>query len=131
VICTLTSSPTPILAGQWVADGVHVNLVGSSSRSCAETDDDLVTRARFFVDFKQAALNQAGELLGAIERGRVTAQHITAEIGEVIAGTRPGRTSPSDLTVFKSSGIAAEDIALAAHIHRKAEQLGLGRMVEL
>jgi len=131
VICTLTSSSTPVLAGQWVADGVHVNLVGSSSRSSAETDDELVARSRFFVDYKKSALNQAGELLGAIERGRVTERHIAAEIGEVIAGAHPGRTSHSDLTVFKSVGIAAEDIALAAHIHRKAERLGLGQMVEL
>jgi len=131
VICTLTRSPMPVLPGRLVADGVHVNLVGSSSRGFAETDDELVTRARFFVDFRTSALNQAGELLGAIERGRVTEQHIAAEIGEVIAGTHPGRGSPSDLTVFKSLGIAAEDIALAAHIHRKAERLGLGQMVEL
>ena len=131
VICTLTSSATPVLDGRRVANGVHVNLVGSSSRSSTETDDDLVTRSRFFVDFKKSALSQAGELLGAIERGRVTERHIAAEIGEVIAGTHPGRTSPSDLTVFKSVGVAAEDIALAAHINRKAEQLGLGQMVEL
>jgi ornithine cyclodeaminase/alanine dehydrogenase-like protein (mu-crystallin family) len=131
VICTLTSSQTPILTGHLVPDGVHVNMVGSSSRGFAETDDELVMRARFFVDLKTSALSQAGELLGAIERGRVTEQHIAAEIGEVIAGTRPGRASPSELTAFKSLGIAAEDIALAAHIHRKAERLGLGQMVEL
>jgi ornithine cyclodeaminase len=131
VICTVTSSPTPILPGRLVAAGVHVNLVGSSGRDTTETDDDLVTRSRFFVDYRPSARKQAGELLGAIERGLVSDDHVAGEIGEVIAGTRPGRTAITDLTVFKSLGIAAEDIALAAHVYRKAERLGLGQMVEL
>jgi ornithine cyclodeaminase len=114
-----------------VPDCTHVNLVGSSGRSTAEADDDLVARSRFFVDYRPSAQSQAGELLGAMERGRVAGDHIAAELGEVIEGTRPGRTASSELTVYKSLGIAAEDIALAAHVYRKAERLGLGQMVEL
>jgi ornithine cyclodeaminase len=131
VICTLTYSPTSILPGNLVQPGVHVNLVGSSGRGRSETDDNLVARSRFFVDYRPAARSQAGELLGAIERGIVSEDHIAGEIGEVIAGKCPGRTLVTDLTVFKSLGIAAEDIALAAHAYRKAERLGRGQMVEL
>jgi ornithine cyclodeaminase len=131
VICTLTSSPTPILPGLLVSPGAHVNLVGSSGRAAAETDDDLVERSRFYVDFRTAAMSQAGELLDAIARGRVSADHIVAEVGEVIEGLKPGRNDDNDITVFKSLGIAAEDIALAAHVYRKAEQKGIGQVFEL
>lgn len=131
VVCTLTASPTPILPGRLIRPGVHVNLVGASSRHVTETDDDMVERARFFVDFRASALAQAGELLGAIDRGRVSAEHIAAELGEVIAGSKPGRTSSEDITVFKSLGISAEDIALSALVLRKAERLGLGQQFEI
>ena len=131
LICTLTAALAPILPGRWVAPGAHVNLVGSSGRTTAEADDELVERSRFFVDFRKSAMAQAGELLNAIERGHVSSDHILAELGEVIDGRKPGRTAHNDVTVFKSLGIAAEDIALAAHVYRKAEAAGLGQVVEL
>jgi ornithine cyclodeaminase len=131
VVCTLTSSPNPILPGSLVSAGVHVNLVGSSGRTTSETDDDLVARSKFYVDYMPSALSQAGELLGAVERGCISTDHVAGEIGEVILGTRPGRATAADITVFKSVGIAAEDLALAAYVQRKAERLGLGQLVEL
>jgi ornithine cyclodeaminase len=93
--------------------------------------DELVERSKFYVDYMPAALSQAGELLGAVERGCIGTDHVAGEIGEVILGTRPGRATPAEITVFKSVGIAAEDLALAAYVQRKAEQLGLGQLVEL
>jgi ornithine cyclodeaminase len=131
VICTLTGSPSPILPGYLVSPGTHVNLVGSSGRTAAETDDELVERSRFFVDYRKSAMAQAGELLNAIERGRISADHVAAELGEVIDGRKPGRTDRNDITVFKSLGIAAEDIALAAHVYRKAKEAGVGQTFEL
>jgi ornithine cyclodeaminase/alanine dehydrogenase-like protein (mu-crystallin family) len=131
VICTLTSSRTPILPGKIISPGAHVNLVGSSSRMSAETDDELVVRSRFFVDFRASAQAQAGELLNAIEHERVTPQHVVAELGEVLVGRKPGRTHHDEITVFKSLGIAAEDIALAAHVYAKAEAAGVGSIFEI
>lgn len=131
VICTLTSSATPILPGKLISPGAHVNLVGSSGRTSAETDDELVERSRFFVDFRPSALAQAGELLNAIERKRVTVEHVLGELGEVLVGRRPGRTHHDEITVFKSLGIAAEDIALAAHVYSKAEAAGAGSIFEI
>jgi len=131
VICTLTSSRTPILPGKLISPGTHVNLVGSSGRMAAETDDELVVRSRFFVDFRSSALSQAGELLNAIESKRVTAEHVFAELGEVLIGRKPGRTHHEELTVFKSLGIAAEDIALAAHVYSKAEAAGIGSSFDI
>jgi ornithine cyclodeaminase/alanine dehydrogenase-like protein (mu-crystallin family) len=131
VICTLTSSRTPVLPGRLVAPGTHVNLVGSSSRVAAETDDELVTRSRFFVDFRASAMAQAGELLNAIERKRVTADHVVAELGDIVDGRNPGRTDRDEITVFKSLGIAAEDISLAAHVYSKAEAASVGTPFEI
>jgi len=131
VICTLTSSRTPILAGNLISPGTHVNLVGSSSRVAAETDDELVVRSRFFVDFRASAMAQAGELLNAIERQRVTSEHVVGQLGDIVDGRIPGRTDRAQITVFKSLGIAAEDIALAAHVYSKAEASGIGPVFEI
>jgi ornithine cyclodeaminase/alanine dehydrogenase-like protein (mu-crystallin family) len=129
VVCTITGAPTPILFGRDVRPGMHINLVGASGPDCAEVDDDLVAAARYFVDYRFSAIHQAGELLGAIERGRVTADHIVAELGVVVEQRCAGRTAPSDLTVYKSLGIAAQDIALAAYVLEKAQGLQVGQMV--
>lgn len=131
VICTVTSSPTPVLPGALLQPGVHVNLVGSSSADAAEADDELVRRSRFFIDWRESALNQAGELLGAIQRGVVTAQHIQGELGAVIAGQVPGRRGDDDITVYKSLGIAAQDLMTARRVFDQAQAQGLGSVIHL
>jgi ornithine cyclodeaminase len=131
VICTTTSSRTPVLPGAMVPPGAHVNLVGSSTRDAAETDATLVQRSKFFVDLRASAMTQAAELLQAIELGVVTAGCIAAEIGEVLAGTRPGRTTADEITVYKSLGIAAQDLAVASHAFRLAEAQDLGTTIHL
>lgn len=130
VICTLTSSREPVLPGDLVPAGAHVNLVGSSVRDAAETDSTLVTRSTFIVDLRASAMAQAGELLRAIGSGLATEASIAAELGEVLSGAHPGRSSPTEITVYKSLGIAAQDLVLAGHAHRVAEASGLGTAVE-
>ncbi len=123
VICTVTAASTPILFGHMLKPGQHVNLVGASVATAQEADTEVVVRSRFFVDFRASAMAQAGEFLTAIKDGAVTADHIQSEIGEVIAGTNPGRVSSDEITVYKSLGVAAQDIAAAIQVLRvgKAE----------
>ena len=113
IVCTLTASPTPVLEGAWLAPGQHVNLVGSSLRSPREADDEVVARGWFIADQREHALDQAGELCHAIETGRVGADHLKGEIGEVLLGRVPGRTGDGQITIYKSLGHAAQDIAVA------------------
>jgi ornithine cyclodeaminase len=113
IICTLTSSPGPLLEGAWLEPGQHLNLVGSSLRSSREVDDEMVRRGIFIADSRSHALSQAGELLHAIEQRVVDQGHVKGEIGEVLAGKLPGRTSDDQITIYKSLGHAAQDIALA------------------
>jgi len=131
VICTLTSSATPVLPGALLQPGMHINLVGSSVPDAAEADDELVRRSRFFVDWRESALNQAGELLHAIRNSVVTAEHIQAELGAVIAGQAPGRVSVDDITVYKSLGIAAQDLMTARRVFDLAQAQDLGQVIHL
>lgn len=129
VICTVTAASEPVLFGRQLRPGTHLCLVGSSTADYREVDDECVTRGRFFVDFRGSALAQAGELLHAMSAGLVTEAHISAEIGEVLAGTHPGRTSEDEITIYKSLGIAAQDLAAASLVHRKALAEGRGTKI--
>jgi ornithine cyclodeaminase/alanine dehydrogenase-like protein (mu-crystallin family) len=129
IVCTTTSSREPILSGGWIGRGTHVNLVGASSATAREADDELVARSRFFVDYRVSALAQAGELLDAM--GSRAPAHIAGEIGEVLNGTVPGRVSGDQVTVYKSLGIAAQDLAVAKAVFDKAIAAGLGTRVQL
>lgn len=129
IVCTTTSSDEPVLRGEWLAAGVHVNLVGASVATAREADDEVVRRARFFVDFRASALAQAGELRHAMEVGLVDEGHILGEIGQVLNGTVPGRTAADQITVYKSLGIAAQDLATAHAICARATQESLGSRV--
>ena len=110
IVCTTTSSAEPILMGEWLPDGVHVNIVGSSRAGPIEVDDDVVARSRFFVDGRVNVLSQGAEFLSARAAGRVDDTHIVGEIGEVLAGLVPGRRSPSEITAYKSLGSVAQDL---------------------
>jgi ornithine cyclodeaminase len=111
IICTLTSAPEPILEGAWVAPGAHVNLVGSSYAGPVEVDDDLVVRSRFVADSREGVLAQGAEFLRAKASGLIGDDHIAAEIGEVLAGLKPGRQSPDQITAYKSLGHIVQDLA--------------------
>ena len=131
VICTVTGAPTAILLGRDVRKGTHLCLVGASIPSSREVDDDLVAGSRFFVDYRGSALAQAGELLDAIKAGRVTESHILGEIGDVLSGAVPGRLADDDVTVYKSLGVAAQDLVSALVVYRHALERGLGTAAEL
>jgi alanine dehydrogenase len=131
LICTVTGAPEPILRGDWIAPGAHLNLVGASRIGAAEVDTAAVAKARFFVDFRGSAEHEAGELRQAIDAGDVTADHVLGEIGEVANGSVAGRTGATDITAFKSLGVAAEDLASAHYLLQRAEAEGVGPLVEL
>jgi ornithine cyclodeaminase/alanine dehydrogenase-like protein (mu-crystallin family) len=126
VVCTCTSAREPILRREWLAPGAHVNAVGSSVPSARELDADTVAGATLVVDRRESALNEAGDLLLA----GFGAERIAAELGEVLVGSHPGRTSPSELTVFKSLGLGVEDLAAAELVVRKARKQGVGTEVD-
>jgi alanine dehydrogenase len=130
IVCTLTSSREPVVLGEWLAPGAHVNAAGSSVASARELDAAAVSRSRLFVDRREAALAEAGDFLLARSEGAVTDAHIVAELGEVVIGSAPGRTNPSEITLFKSVGLAIEDVAAAQHIYGKARGSGFGTFLE-
>ncbi|KQN39879.1 ornithine cyclodeaminase [Sphingomonas sp. Leaf407] len=118
VICTLTAAAEPVVRGEWVRPGTHVNLVGSSGPGPVEVDSALVMRSRYIADSTASARDAAAEFLVARDAGLVTDDHIVAEIGEVLLGRTPGRTGPTDITLYKSLGHAVQDLAAAAHLYR-------------
>lgn len=129
VVCTVTSAREPVLRGASLASGTHVNLVGASQLTAREADDEVVTRSRFFTDSKVSARAEAGELRHALDAGLVTEAHLLGEIGEVLNGTLPGRTATHDITVYKSLGIAAQDLAAAHVVYERATRDGIGTRV--
>jgi ornithine cyclodeaminase len=131
IICTVTGAPEPILKGDWLSPGSHINAVGSSVASTRELDSDAVAKASLFVDSRESALNEAGDLLIPIQEGRVTQAHIQAELGEVLIGRHPGRTSPTEITLFKSLGLGIEDVAAARYVVEQARRAGAGTEVPL
>lgn len=130
VVCTTTSSREPIVSRDLLAAGVHVNAVGSSIPSARELDAATVAAASLFVDRRESTLNEAGDYLFAVREAGIGPEHIRAELGELLEGTHPGRTSDGELTVFKSLGIAVEDLAAAELVVARARERGVGTEVE-
>ncbi|MFL2770548.1 MAG: ornithine cyclodeaminase family protein [Rhodospirillaceae bacterium] len=126
ILCTVTSSTKPILKGAWLQPGLHVNLVGAAVRASSEADTDVVRRSRFYVDYLPSALAQAGELLNAIESNLVAQDHIVGEIGAVISGVVPGRQSDGEITVYKSLGVSAQDLAAGLAAVTNAREMNIG-----
>jgi len=120
IICTVTSARTPVLLGDWVRPGTHVNVVGSSHAGPVEIDHALVLASRYIVDSRRSALAAAAEFLLAKEAGLVGDGHIAAEIGEVLLGRIPGRRSPEEITVYKSLGHIVQDLAAVSYLHARA-----------
>lgn len=131
LVALATSSAEPVVLDDWIEPGAHVSAVGACRPSQREMDGALVARGRVFVDSRVAALAEAGDLLIPMAEGRLTADHIAGELGEVVAGRVKGRTSPDEITIFKSLGLAVEDVAAAAFAYRRACERGLGRGVAI
>jgi ornithine cyclodeaminase/alanine dehydrogenase-like protein (mu-crystallin family) len=130
IVCTTTKAREPILQGDWLTPGVHINIVGSSIAAAAEIDTAAVVKARFFVDRRESTINEGGEYLRALKAGAITAEHILGEIGEVANGSKVGRRSPLDVTIYKSLGIAPQDLASAHHVLEKARAAGVGQIID-
>ena len=121
IVCTVTSAAEPILKGEWVRPGTHLNLVGSSHAGPDEVDSDLVVRSRFIVDSREGVLNQGAEFLRARAAGLIGDDHIVAEIGQVLAGEIEGRRSAEEITVYKSLGHVVQDLATAWFLYSQTE----------
>lgn len=120
IVCTVTAASEPVLLGEWLAAGTHVNLVGSSRAGPVEVDDDLVVRARIFADHRQGVLQQGAEILRAKAKGLIDDGHVLGEIGQVLDGSLPGRTSADEVTAYKSLGSIVQDLASAGALYRMA-----------
>lgn len=131
VVVVATSSVTPAITDAWVKWGAHVIAIGACRPSQREIDPGLVARARLVVDSRDAALQESGDIVQTIREGRMTVAHVQLELGEVIAGTKAGRQSEDGVTLFKSLGLAVEDLATAALAYRAASAAGRGVRVEL
>jgi ornithine cyclodeaminase len=127
VIALVTAARQPVIDRAWVRAGAHVCAVGACRPTERAMDSALVADARLFVDSRIGALAEAGDILMPIGEGRFDASHIAGELGEVALGTVPGRRSDAEITIFKSLGMAVEDIAAAHLAYRKAAERGLGR----
>ena len=130
LIITATTANQPILKREWISNGAHLNVVGSSIPTTREVDTSTVSAASLFVDRRESTLNEGGDYLFAMREGAIGPDHIRAEIGELLIGKHPGRTSPEEITLFKSLGLAIEDLASAAYLYRKATETQKGAWVE-
>jgi len=131
IICTTTSATEPILEGRWISAGAHVNAVGFAGPTGRELDAEAVAQARLFADRRESIQNEAGDFLLAKKEGAVGDDHVAGEIGEVLLGKIAGRTSPEEITIFESLGLAIEDLAAVNHVYRRAQETGRGSRLEL
>jgi ornithine cyclodeaminase len=131
LVCTVTASREPVLRGAWIPDGAHVNAVGAALPTARELDSEAVTRSRVFVDRRESALAEAGDILIPMSEGVINADHIRGDLGAVLMGAAEGRASPRDITLFKSLGLAIEDLAAARHIYENGVAMGTGVWVSL
>lgn len=129
LIVTATSAAEAFVRREWVAAGAHINAVGSCTPNARELDAATVAASRLFVDSVESTVNESGDFLRAVAEGVVSRSHIRAELGEVLDGTRPGRASPDEITLFKSLGLAVEDLAAAEYLYRKSRETGAGTWV--
>lgn len=131
LIVTATSSLEPVIDKDWISSGAHINAIGTHSPTSREIDSGTMGVARIFVDRRESALNESGDYLLAAKEGVITPESIIGEIGELLVGSKPGRTSPSDITLFKSLGLAIEDVACANYLYQKALSENVGTRVKL
>ncbi len=126
IIVTATSSREPVLEREWIAPGAHINAVGSSVKTSREIDTETMKAASLFVDRRESTLNESGDYL----MSGVGPEHIRAEIGEILIGQAKGRTSKEEITLFKSLGLAVEDLASAQFLFQEAQRRGRGTWVD-
>jgi ornithine cyclodeaminase len=130
LVVLATDSAEPVIERAWISAGAHVNAVGASLPNRREVDSDTMAVSRLFVDRRESTINEAGDYLIPLAEGRFGPDHIQGELGEVLIGTRPGRKSGDEITLFKSLGLAVEDLAAAAVVHERALASGVGTLVD-
>ncbi len=131
LIVTVTTAKEPILRADWLKPGVHINAIGSHRPDLREIDATTLARSKIVVDSREAIMAECGDILLAIKEKAITASSVHAEIGEVLAGKKPGRTSPDERTLYKAVGIAIQDVATASLIYHKALEQKVGTHVEI
>jgi len=131
IICTTTSSTQPVLSGDWVSAGAHINAAGAYGAAVRELDTIAVVRSRLFVDRRESTVNESGDFVIPYQEGVIGLDHILAEIGEILAGQAKGRSGENEITIFKSMGLAIEDLASAAFIYEHAVERKAGTWIEL
>uniref|UniRef100_A0A7C1JY26 Ornithine cyclodeaminase n=1 Tax=Caldilinea aerophila TaxID=133453 RepID=A0A7C1JY26_9CHLR len=131
IICTATNSPIPLFPGEWLRAGVHINAIGTYTKTTRELDSEAVRRSRVVVDRRQAAQVEAGDIVIPLQEGVIGPEHIIAELADIVTGAVAGRTSPEEITLFKSVGLALQDAMTAALVYRRAVEQGVGQSVEL
>jgi alanine dehydrogenase len=131
IVCTVTSSTEPVLRGEWLTPGTHVNAVGACTPNARELDSAAVVGSRLYVDRRESALKEPGDIVAPLHDGEIGPEHIVAEIGELLIGRGPGRRDDNEITLFKSLGLAIEDLAAASHVYEQAVRAGAGVNVEL
>ena len=130
LIVTATSSVEPVIKKDWISPGAHINGIGTHSPGSREIDSATMAAARIFVDRRESALNESGDYLLAAKEGVIGPDNIIGEIGELLIGKKSGRTSTTEITLFKSLGLAIEDVACAEYLYRKAQSQGSGIWVD-
>jgi len=130
IVVTVTNSSEPVVRRDWIATGTHINAVGACIPSAREIDSRTVAASKLFVDKRESILQESGDYLLALKDGAIGADHIKGEIGELLIGAKPGRESEEEITLFKSLGLAVEDLAAAEYVYRKAQEKNLGTEVE-
>jgi ornithine cyclodeaminase len=131
IVVLVTSAQEPVVHSEWIADGAHVCAVGACRPAQREMDAALVARADLYVDSREAALVEAGDIVLAVQEGATSASHIKAELGEVVGGSAEGRRSQHRVTIFKSLGLAVEDVAAAHLVYERARDRGVGKELAL
>ncbi len=129
IVCTVTAAPTPIVMGDWVKPGAHVNIVGSSIPTMREVDDRMVERGAIWVDYLPSTLAQAGEIVDMIAQGTFRESDLKGEIGALLSGEIGGRAREDQITIYRSLGVAAQDLAAAHHVLTRARAEGRGQTV--
>jgi len=131
VVVTATTADKPFLMSGWVHPGTHINAMGANAPAKSEIEPSLMKRARVFVDFREQVLAEAGDIIDVIKSGELKETDIVAELGELVVGSRGGRRSAEEITLFKSVGVAIEDLALAHEVYERARKRGIGKEIKL
>lgn len=129
IIVTVTNSHEPVVKREWISPGAHINAIGTHSPASREIDGATMAAARVFVDRRESTVNEAGDYLLAVKEGLINESSIVAEIGELLDGTKEGRRTRDEITLFKSLGLAVEDLACAQYLFVKAQEVGAGTWV--